>query len=204
MNILIVGDGPRDREALPVLVCKILGAEVATRFDVWRVRVRGEKGTIYARRVKYFTRRARAAGFAALAVVVDKDKAPAGEKLRQLRAGRDEDRQNNPCLPTALGEANPHFDVWLLDDEKAVRETLQLPREKNMPNPVRVTSPKQALSELIEEATEGRSELEKRPVSEIMGSIAERLEIGRCNHAGQTGFSAFVDDVRREIGPVVS
>jgi len=199
MSVLVVGDGPRDQTALPILVCRILDTETETRYDDWhRVRVYRQKGTIYARKVKYLTRRARADGFVALAIVVDMDKASPRDKLRALRHGREEDRQNNPPLPTALGEANPHFDVWLLDDAVAVREALQLPGDSLVPNAIKTAYPKDTLSDLIE-----RSQIASQPVSEALGEIARRLVPKRCVHGKETGFFAFAEDVRHEISPAI-
>lgn len=200
MSILVIGDGPRDQVALPVLICRILDANTATRYDDWhRVRVYHQKGTIYARKLKYLTRRARADGFIALAIVVDTDKAPPRDRLRDLRRGREEDRQGNPPFPTALGEANPHFDVWLLDDTVAVREALQLAADFHVPNAAKAAYPKDALSELIQ-----HSQMTSLPVSEIVGEIARHLVPERCVHRKETGFFTFIKDVGDEIGPVMS
>lgn len=199
MKLLAVGDGPRDQRALPILVCKILDAELETRYDDWhQVRVRKQRGTIYARKLKYLTRRAQADGFAALAVVVDRDKSPARQKLRELRTGRDEDRQNQPPFPTAVGEASPHFDVWLLDDAVAIRDALELPADVPIPNAPKSDYPKDSLSELIE-----RSAIDFADVSDALGEIARRLSTSRCAHRKVTGFAAFEKEVLDEIKPVV-
>ncbi len=199
MSVLVVGDGPRDQTALPVLVCRILNKETETRYDDWhRVRVYRQKGTIYARKLKYLTRRARADGFAGLAIVVDADKAPPRQKLRALRHGRDEERQNNPPFPTALGEATPHFDVWLLDDAVAIREALRLAPGFPVPSAAKADYPKDTLSELIE-----RSDVASLSVSDALGEIARHLVPERCVHGHETGFDTFAEDVGHEIGPAI-
>jgi hypothetical protein len=200
MSILVVGDGPRDQVALPVVVCRILGKETETRYDDWHlVRVYRQKGTIYARKAKYLTRRAQADGFVSLAIVVDTDKTPPRDKLRALRQGRDEDRLDHPPFPTASGEANPHFDVWLLDDAVAVRGALQLPADFSVENAVRAVYPKDTLSKLMEQ-----SQIGSRQVSDVLGEIARRLVPERCVHGKQTGFSSFAEDVQDEIRPTIS
>jgi hypothetical protein len=200
MSILVVGDGSRDQTALPNLVCRILDASVESRFDDWhQVRVRAQRGTIYARKLKYLTRRARADSFAALAIVVDTDKSSARDKLRQLRAGRDEDRQELPPFPTALGEANPHFDVWLLDDSVAVRTALGLARDCHVPNAVKTDYPKDTLTELIEQST-----VDFAQISDALGEIARHLSSERCVHCKETGFATFEKDVCDEIKPAIS
>jgi len=200
MSVLAVGDGPRDQSALPNLVCGILGANVETRYDDWhQVRHLRGKGSVYARKTKYLTRRARADGFAALAIVVDTDKSSPREKLRALRAGRDEDRQNNPPFPTALGEANPHFDVWLLDDAVAVCKALGLAGDFEVPNAIKVDYPKDDLSGLVEQSPIGFSQ-----VSDALGEIARHVSSDRCVHRKETGFATFAKDVCDEIKPTVS
>ena len=200
MSILVVGDGPRDQSALPNLVSAILGCNVESRYDDWHhvTHLRG-KGSVYARKLKYLTRRARADEFVALAIVVDTDKLTPRDKLRALRAGRQDDRQNNPPFPTALGEANPHFDVWLLDDAVAVREALGLSGDCEVPNARKVHYPKDSLSELIQ-----HSPIEFSEVSDALGEIARRLSSERCVHRDETGFATFESDVRDEIKPAIA
>lgn len=198
-RILVVGDGPRDRKALPNLICRILGTHVETRYDDWHyVRVHAQKGTIYARKLKYLTRRACADNFAGLAIVVDTDKSPPRDKLRELHVGRDEERLRNPHFPTALGEANPHFDVWLLDDAVAVRVALGLRADFPVPNSIKTDYPKDAISELI-----AQSEIDFEQIADALGEIAHHLSSERCVHRKQTGFATFEEDVSREIAPVV-
>jgi hypothetical protein len=38
----------------------------------------------------------------------------------------------------------------------------------------------------------------------LLSEIAQRVEISRCQHCEETGFSDFVEDVRQELGPVVA
>ena len=200
MSILVVGDGPRDQSALPNLVCAILGTNVESRYDDWHhVSYLRGKGSIYARKVKYLTRRARVDNFAALAIVVDTDNSSPRVKWRELRNGRDDDRQKNPPFPTALGEANPHFDVWLLDDKVAVCEALELSSDSDVPNAVKVDYPKNDLSKLVEQSPADFSQ-----VSDALGEIAARISSKRCGHSKDTGFATFEKEVCDEIKPVIS
>lgn len=200
MMILVVGDGPRDQSALPNLVCRILEANVDTEYNDWHdIRYLKGKGSIYARKLKYLTRRARADDFVALAIVVDTDKSQRKDKLRELREGREDDRQQNPPFPTAVGEANPHFDVWLLDDAVAVRDALGLAGDCQIPNAIKIDNPKAALTELI-----NQSEIEFEHVSDALAEIAQRLTVNRCVHHKETGFGDFEQDVRDEIKPALS
>ena len=197
MSILVVGDGPRDAVALPNVVLNLLGLEVPTEYSNWHnVSYLKGKGSAYKRKVKYLTRRALGRGCAALAIVVDADNAPRREKLRELYRGRDEDRSSNPAFPTALGEAIPHFDTWLLDDSVAVRKGLNLGGDVEVPNAVKVGSPKEVLSRLIVGCP-----LDNAEVSEILGEIARCLCVKRCGHAKEIGLEGFSKEVDVEIRP---
>lgn len=198
--ILVIGDGPRDSVALPNIVLRLLGEPTQFQFEDWHnyshLQGRG-RGTIYSKKVKYFTRLAKDLNCFALVVVSDTDKAKKfGEKLRELRQGREEDRRNCPAFPTALGEANPHFDVWLLDDAHAV--TLALSCEPDaVPNVRDCPSPKDTLNELI-----AKSNISGGP-SDILGAIAANIVLSRCSHAKETGLAAFAEEIRSELRPAI-
>ncbi|MCA9110936.1 MAG: hypothetical protein KDA52_13380 [Planctomycetaceae bacterium] len=198
INLLVVGDGPRDQSALPILIGQLLGCEIQSRYDdLHEIRYLKGKGDIHARKVKYLSRRACADRFDGLAVVVDTDKSPRREKLKNLRKGRKEDREKNPPFPTALGEAKPHFDVWLLDEPVAIREALGFSADFDNVNAVKVEYPKDELSKLVES-----SEFEFDQVSDALGAIAKRISLQRCVHPKDTGLAAFAEDLDAEIKPV--
>lgn len=195
--ILVVGDGPRDSAALPALVLRMLSNRVPFQFVDWHNYThligRG-KGTIYSKKVKYFTRVAKDRDCLGLVVVTDTDRGKHGEKLQELRKGRSEEREKNVPFPTALGEANPHFDVWLLDDSHAVAITLSLPPNR-IPNIRNCSSPKDSLTKLIEEARLSAD------LSDSLRKIAEVVEPSRCVHSKETGFHEFTFEVRVELVP---
>ncbi|HEV7224363.1 MAG TPA: hypothetical protein VGN42_16760 [Pirellulales bacterium] len=125
IHLFFVGDGPRDGATLPPLVERILGAEVSVTFREWRpLHLRGKGG--YGGKLQFIIRAARDAGASGLVAVVDRDKDPRRRRLRDLAAGRAGDRASAPPFPTALGEAVPHVEAWLLDDLAAVRQSLRL------------------------------------------------------------------------------
>lgn len=195
MSILVVGDGPRDAVALPDVVLNLLGLDVPTVYSNWHhVSYLKGRGSAYTRKLKYLTRRALDRGCGGLAVVVDADKSPRREKLRELHRGRDEDRSSNPAFPTALGEAIPHFDAWLLDDPVAVRKGLNFGGDVEVPNAVKVDSPKKVLSKLIRACP-----LDDTDDSEILGEVARCLCRKRCVHAKKTGFENFCNEVDVEL-----
>ena len=196
--ILVIGDGPRDSIALPKLVQHLMRKQTKWQYEDWHTRShlfgRG-KGTVYTKKVKYFTRLAKDRDCVAL-VVSDTDRAPYGEKLRQLRTGRDEDRQIHPPFPTAIGEANPHFDVWLLDDAHAVKTVVGC-SSSAVPNIRNCTSPKDILTNLVVE-----SDIESE-LSVVLGLIVDEFDVSRCNHDNETGLEEFAEEVRIELQHVV-
>ena len=204
ISLFFVGDGARDEATVPHLVRTILQTDFSTLFQPWArlhaAERRGRPGRRlrgYGRKLLYAIRAARVAQADGLVATVDRDKAPAG-RLRRLREARAADRQQAPSLPTALGEAKPHAEAWLLDDPVAVREALELPANADVPSVRDSTYPKHTLHELWEqsprkEANPGDREMDALP------EIARRVVPSRCAHRRETGFQAFVTEVRREL-----
>ncbi len=91
----------------------------------------------------------------------------------------------------------PHAEAWLLDDEVAVRTVLELGTEIEIRNVRKVTSPKNELAGL-----HTKSPRAEDPIRTILTEIAQDVVPRRCQHARETGFEAFVDDVGGEIGPL--
>jgi hypothetical protein len=193
MRLLFVADGDRDEHTVPELVGGILKRRICLEFRAWKsIRVGG-----YDRKLEFALRIARDSEVEGLVATIDCDNDKPGRRLSKLRDGRGRDRLNPKFtpLPTALGEAVPHLEAWLLDDEKAVREVLRFPGEKRIPNVVG-TDPKACLNELVDE-----SERPERTV-ELLPELARSIDIGRCNHSAVTGFDQFVNDVEAELGPL--
>lgn len=193
MHLYFVGDGPRDEAAVPRLVERVLGAEVDTEFSAW-VRLHARSG--YGRKLRYAIRRARDRNRKGVVATVDSDKAPPRERLRELRQARDDDRATSAPLPTALGEAVPHLEAWLLDDPVAVREALGLDPNESVPTIRKAKHPKTAINSLIEKSSDDRSVLDH------LSEIARQCNPDRCRHASETGFKSFADDVNTELGPL--
>lgn len=191
MKLLLVADGPRDEASLPPLLNLILGRTVDCEFESWvRIHRRGS-GRGYDRKLRFAVGQARSRGHAGLVAVVDRDKDHAGHRAGELRATRETDRETGARFPTALGVADPHVDVWLLDDPAAVREGLGLESKTEVISVHRTKDPKAELDRLIQEAS--------RELIEALTAIATRLQPRRCNHAKTTGFEAFADDCRQEF-----
>jgi hypothetical protein len=192
IHLLLAADGPRDEAVIPHLVEGILKTNVQSEFRAWRtIRVGGD-----ARKLRYMIRVARDQRLCGLLAVVDRDRAPKGARLKKLRDGLEADRQKYSPFPTALGEADPHGEAWLIDDEKAVRQALKL--SPHHPVPTGAQDPKSELGKLID-----ASELEFESILVPLAEIAKALDPTRCNHARKNGFEAFACDVKAELGPLV-
>jgi hypothetical protein len=198
IRIHFVGDGPRDAATIPELVRTILGAEIQrTGHAVTNWFHLRDKG--YQKKVLFALLQARDLNASALVAVVDRDKAPKGERLQKLREGRDEHRSKLTPIPAALGEANPHGEAWPLDDETAVREALELDTKTQVPSVGKVRNPKSAVEALI--AASGHR---NDPKNDVLAAIAKLVQPVRCAHMDQTGFEDFMKEVHDELGALKS
>jgi hypothetical protein len=195
IRIRFVGDGKTEARTLPQLVAKILDVEVQpASTEVWR-NIRVGKG--YAGKLAFVMRQASDAGDQGVVAVVDRDREPKGDRLRTLRDARVAYRAKHPLHPTAVGEADPHGEAWLLDDPIAIREALQLDARIEVLTVRRTKDPKDVVNSLIR-----GSKYRHDDVLDVLTDIASRVDSVRCYHMGETGFGDWVDDVRSELGPV--
>jgi hypothetical protein len=195
VRIQFVADGPRDEVVLPLLVARILGATVESSFTGWpRLSGRG-----YKHKLVFAHMQAIDAGVDGLVAVVDRDRDSAGARMTALRQGREQERARTPEAPIALGQAEPHLEAWLLDDEVAVRRGLRLAAKHPIPNVAKCSNPKEEIETLREAAHE-----ENDSVLAALSRIAAEVEPARCAHAKRTGFKAFHDDVRHELRPIAA
>ncbi len=195
ISILLIGDGPRDEATVPHMVEKLLNTRIRTEFRQWAHLHGSGKG--YEKKVRFGVLQARDMNAVGLLAVVDQDKARGGSRLRSLREARDADRTVHPPFPTALGEAIPHGEAWLLDDPHAVRQVLEFDSRVEIPNVRKTRSPKETLNELFRKSQRNDDWMD------LLGEIAQRIDVSRCHHSDETGFSDFVEEVRHEFGPLV-
>jgi hypothetical protein len=196
MKLLFIADGQRDNVTVPKLVQHILGVTFEIAFQEWK-RIRLARGSGYKRKLLFALFQARDAAYDGVVATIDSDNSAPGDRLRTLQSAREADRGNAELepLPAAIGEAVPHLEAWLLDDQKAVRNVLKYSGDASIPN-VRNCNPKSTLHELM---------LNSDRVEDAMTlllEIAEVVEIERCLHSADTGFCDFVADVRAELGPL--
>jgi hypothetical protein len=191
-KLLIVGDGERDGASLPSLVQTILATPIQHEFERWpRLQKKGLDA-----KLRFAVLQARNRQLKGLVAVVDADQRFRSEKIKKLIGARAEMRQSALAFPTALGEAVPNGDAWLLDDPIAVCDALQLDRSTKIAVVTKVRDPKAELNAII--ALSPRAGEEILPV---LCAIASLVQGERCFHAADTGFEAFTKDVAAELSP---
>lgn len=199
IRIHVIGDGDRDGATVPALVTNLLGVDVEGTFFPWnsppeskgrKLRMNTRGG--YAKKIAFAIERARHDRAAGLVAVVDRDVEPTGDRLDSLRLGRESDRRVRAPIPTAIGEAVPHGEAWLLDDRVAVRDSLYL-EDRNF-HTVDESNPKSAVDALID-ASPRREEKHL----DVLRDIANQVARSRCPNTHRTGFASFADEVRHEF-----
>lgn len=196
MRLLVIADGPRDEVTLPPLVSGLLNCTVDARFESWsRLHLRGS-GRGYARKLQFAIGQAQNRGLHGLVAVADQDRDRDGSRKDELHAGRAEHRSRHPVFPTAIGVACPHVEAWLLDDPVAVREGFELESNTEIPSVRKANYPKDVLDALVP-VNDSQDHMKR------LAEVAVRVQPDRSNHRRETGFAAFVDDIRSELGPLV-
>ena len=192
MKLLIVADGARDEASLPPLIESILGRPIDAEFKPWgRLHHEGSQRG-YGRKLAYSIGQARSRGADGLVAVVDRDKDRAGQRGRDLTQAREAERQSGRQFPTVLGVADPHVDVWLLDDHVAVRLGLGLSSDAEIINVRKAKDPKTELDKL-------KKPTDDRDLFDVLKAIAAGVEPKRCAHAGEIGLQSFAKDCQSEL-----
>jgi hypothetical protein len=193
ISIYLIGDGPRDQSTVPPLLETITGDSVQVRFTTWK-ELPLQHGSGYLRRLMLALAQARDFGDDAVVAVIDQDMQPQSQGLRAMREARSKDRQFFAPLPTAVGEAIPHGEAWLLDDPHGVRFALQLASSEPIPSLSRCEYPKTEIDRLID-----LSPFSDQDRLENLARIARETNPRRCQHAKVTGLHQFVEEVNGEL-----
>ena len=195
IKLLVVGDGERDGASIPPLVQTILELPIQSDFERWpRLQKKG-----LGRKLLFATIQARNRKHDGLVAVVDADQRMRSQKIKDLIEARAEMRRSAPPFPTALGEAVPNGDAWLLDDPIAVCDALHLDRNTPVAVVTKVRDPKPELNAAIALSTRAGED-----ILTILAAIAGFVRIEHCRHPSDTGFESFVKDVRAELSPLIA
>jgi hypothetical protein len=149
------------------------------------------------KKIRFAVLDAETSGARGTVMTLDRDRSPAGHKIKALIDCRIKLRQEFPPFRIAFGCAAPHGEAWLLADQTAVRIVLRLESSTSVPS-AKSASPKESLESLLRNSVRAG----ERPLG-IWAEIAIALDPARCAYQKETGFRAFVKDLKSEIGPLV-
>jgi hypothetical protein len=199
IRLMLAADGDRDDASIPPIIERVLGSQVEVTTLPWKSKRLNNAGHGYVRKLKFMIRVARDERADGLIAVIDCDNHKKQERLREMAAAREEERNRPNSVPTALGEANPHVDAWLLDSPQAIRQALGLPNNAEIVNVLRSRYPKDSLDELIR----GSASADDLPWNSLR-AIAQLVDPDRCVHSKETGLRAFVEEIKTELGHLAS
>lgn len=199
-RIRFVVEGKHDEYAIPPIVRTILGADFESTFDFWReirltAAIKLGQGSLFTKKLKFAMRTAQDAQDHAVVAVLDTDNTNRGERLAELKSARD----NSALPPTAIGEATPHLEAWLLDDQRAVRTALGLPTSARIEAPTNC-DPKPTLTKLCDNCP---ARTPGQPIAELYAMIATAIREDRCAHDRETGFQDFAREIRAIVALVI-
>ena len=185
MRVLVVGEGPHEERALPVLVRRLHPAVTETPFDYVRNgrRVHGKGAGLFKKAVGWMLDAA-IRHCDALVFLTDED----GDhsRLRQM----DEAQQwRGSDIPRACGVAIRTFDAWFLADETALQVVLG-GRVDRQPDPEQTTDPKARCKGLLEQSSQVNS------LGDLYGQVAQRTAIDTLSARCPKGFAPFAGRVR--------
>jgi len=186
MRVLIVGDGPHEEAALPILVRQINARIGATEFDRFKNiprPVHGRGNRILKRALGWFFQAAKR-GFDGIVLLIDED----GDHDR--RRAIDEAQESIATqFPRACGIAIRSFDAWFLADQVALSAVLERTIQRQ-PDPERHAHPKQACQRLIQES-------DTSSLSELYRRLAECMDLDTVCERCPDGFTPFAERIAR-------
>jgi hypothetical protein len=196
MHLYYLADGPREESTVPAIVGHVCPDAITSLFTSWSD-ITLAKSSGYQRKLDFAIRTVLTEGWDGVVATVDCDKDKRGKKLAVLNSARSAHRDDTavPQIRIALGEAVPHFEAWLIDDPKAVRAGLGLDPSTEVPNVRDCAYPKTTIDELVRMSPHQH----ERSDSELRKEIAAAIDEERCNHRGETGFEAFMDELRENL-----
>jgi hypothetical protein len=196
MHLYYLADGPREETTIPAIVRSVCPGAITSLFKSWSD-ITLAKNSGYQRKLDFAIRTVLAEGWDGVVATVDCDRDKRGKKLGVLNGAREVHRRDTrvPQVRIAFGEAIPHFEAWLIDDPKAVRTALALHSSTEIPNVRDCVYPKATIDELVRMSPRQH----EIPDSTLRGEIAQAIDEKRCNHRDETGFEAFMDELRANL-----
>ena len=187
--------------ALPRLIHRLLSEprNVSYTCQAFKtVRAIHGRGRKFAKKTTVAVRRAKQEGFAAIAIVIDRDRRPDRERIGALQEGRTAvDGPSYP--PCALGVAVETFDAWMIADGTAVGAAGG-DSTRSHPSP---------------EEMDGKEGTDRHPkdravslfgagnLGDSYASAASNVDLELLARHCSRGFKPFADEVRDRIGPAV-
>lgn len=193
---------------VPVLVRKMLEAVVRRTLPFAtcsRLFAHVHRGG-FRRKVRLSVVRADRERFDAVVAVMDNDREPGHQRLKLLRAGREDARlQDEAPIPCAVGVAVEAIEAWLLDPV-AARDGLGLESAPTQPKspeslagrPGEANHPKTVFRGWLAQTPRDRF----RAITEAMAAVAESTDVADLEERCPRGFKPFADDVRGQLGPL--
>lgn len=144
--------------------------------------------------------RARSDGFAALVILIDRDRRKASVTILPLQSGRDSGVAYTGA-PCAVGQAVEAFDAWMIADGRAAKAA---GGDASRTHPAPETL----------DGKEGEGRHPKEWAAQVFGSglglgekyatVARSVDIGLLKRCCPKGFAPFADEVRQRIAPVLA
>ncbi len=159
------------------------------------------KGHKFKKKVIRAVREARRRGFAALAVVVDRDREPDSERIDALQAGRDSVKGSG-LPPCAVGTPIETFDAWMICDAEAIAAAGGDP-DKAPSAPESLTGKKGSVEHPKTVANRVFGTSGGTGLGEKYADVAAKIDLRLLDRSCPQGFAPFAAEVRERIGPVV-
>lgn len=189
MRVLVVGEGPNEEAALPIIVRRLNGGIQDVEFDRFKNaprRLHGSGNRLFKRSVDWILEAARR-GFDGVVVLIDED----GDLDRRRAITAAQAHESTPT-PRACGVAIRTFDAWFLADEQALTRTLGKTVQRQA-DPETQRDPKAACDSLIACADIiSRSDLYRR----LADCMCVQTVCERC----PAGFKPFAERVESLCG----
>ena len=216
VKVLVLGEGAHelghrlneplsveDLLALPSLIERLLNSPKTACYECrpFRLvgRARGGRARSYKRKVMNAIEQASIKGFAAVVILIDRDRQPDKDRIGALAAGRDSVlRAGSP--PCAVGTAVETFDAWMIADGKAIGGAGG-DQSRSHPSPEKLDGREQSgrhPKDVVERIFGGRAGLARK-----YAIVAAEMDLALLEKCCPNGFRPFAEEIRRWVEPAV-